>query len=279
MFYLYLAGLTAVLWSISGIIIKRISSRLGNLFATALVGVGNVIVLSIVVLFLGNLNITPFAAELSLVSGVITGFGYILFYKSLEKQQASNTYSTIEIQVVILFLYGVLALGEAVSPKDIFGIIIIALGTFAVSIEKAKFNHGLLPAIAAQVFWAFGWIFLTYPISVTQNRILPNLISFMAVLALVCLILLARRKSQKPDTAQSKKDVPIGITAGLFSGSGNAIYSLLIYFKDLALSAPISNTTPIIIAVIAHFVYKEKLSLIQLLGIIAVVSGAVILGI
>ncbi len=48
MLYLYLAGLTAVLWSISGIIIKRASSRFGNLFATAMVGAGNVIVLSAV---------------------------------------------------------------------------------------------------------------------------------------------------------------------------------------------------------------------------------------
>ena len=279
MFYLYLAGLTAVLWSISGIIIKRVSSKFGNLFATAAVGAGNVIVLSAVVLLLGNLGISTYAAGLSIAGGIITGAGYLLFYKSLQKQQASNTFSTIEIQVAILFLYGALVLGEAVSALDVLGIVIIALGTIAVSIEKMKFNKGLLPAIAAQVFWALGWIFLVYPISVTPNHILPNLISFIAALAMVCLILLAYKINKKLDLHPDSKGVAVGISAGLFSGSGNAVYALLIYLKELALSAPISNSTPIIIAVIAHFVYKERLSAIQILGIIAVVLGAVILNI
>ncbi len=279
MFYLYLAGLTAVLWSISGIIIKRVSSKFGNLFATAAVGAGNVIVLSAVVLLLGNLGISAYAAGLSVAGGIITGVGYLLFYKSLQKQQASNTFSTIEIQVAILFLYGVLVLGEAVSALDVLGIVIIALGTIAVSIEKMKFNKGLLPAIVAQVFWALGWIFLVYPISVTPNHILPNLISFIAALGMVCLILLACKINKKLDLHPDSKGVAVGISAGLFSGSGNAVYALLIYLKELALSAPISNSTPIIIAVIAHFVYKERLSAIQILGIIAVVLGAVILNI
>ncbi len=279
MFYLYLAGLTAVLWSISGIIIKRVSSKFGNLFATAAVGAGNVIVLSAVVLLLGNLGISAYAAGLSVAGGIITGVGYLLFYKSLQKQQASNTFSTIEIQVAILFLYGVLVLGEAVSALDVLGIVIIALGTIAVSIEKMKFNKGLLPAIVAQVFWALGWIFLVYPISVTPNHILPNLISFIAALGMVCLILLACKINKKLDLHPDSKGVAVGISAGLFSGSGNAVYTLLIYLKELALSAPISNSTPIIIAVIAHFVYKERLSAIQILGIIAVVLGAVILNI
>ena len=279
MLYLYLAGLTAVLWSISGIIIKRASSRFGNLFATAMVGAGNVIVLSAVVLFLGNLRIGAYVAGLSVASGILTGIGYLLFYKSLQRQQASNTYSTIEIQVTILFLYGVLALGESVSALDVLGVVIILLGTLAVSIEKAKFNKGLLPAIAAQVFWALGWIVLVYPISVTPNPILPNLVSFITTLAMACLILIVSKINRKLDMHPDSKGVVVGVSAGLFSGSGNALYAMLIYFRELALSTPISNTTPIIVAVIAHFVYKEKLSLVQALGIIAVVLGAVMLGI
>ncbi|EET89893.1 MAG: EamA family transporter [Candidatus Micrarchaeales archaeon] len=279
MFYLYLAGLTAVLWSISGIIIKMVSSKFGNLFATAFVGIGNVIVLSAIVLLLGNLGISAYAAALSVAGGIITGIGYLLFYKSLQRQQASNTFSTIEIQVAILFLYGVLVLGEAVSTLDVLGIVTIALGTLAVSIEKARFNRGLLPAIAAQVFWALGWIFLVYPISVTPNHILPNLVSFTAALTMVCLILLAYKINKKLDAHPDGRGVAVGVSAGLFSGSGNAVYTLLIYLKELALSAPISNSSPIIIAVIAHFVYKERLSTIQAIGIIAVVLGAVILSI
>ena len=170
-------------------------------------------------------------------------------------------------------------LGESVSVLDVLGVVIILLGTLAVSIEKAKFNKGLLPAIAAQVFWALGWIVLVYPISVTPNPILPNLVSFITTLAMACLILIVSKINRKLDMHPDSKGVAVGVSAGLFSGSGNALYAMLIYFRELALSTPISNTTPIIVAVIAHFVYKEKLSLVQALGIIAVVLGAVMLGI
>jgi drug/metabolite transporter (DMT)-like permease len=277
MFYLYLAGLTALLWSISGIIIKGVSSKFGNLRATAMVGIGNVIMLSIVVLLLGNLSIGTYASGMSIAAGIITGIGYILFYRSLQHQRASNTYSIIEIQVVILFLYGVLVLGEAVSPIDIIGIAVIVFGTIAVSIEKAKFNIGLLPAMGAQVFWALGWILLVYPISATRNFVLPNLISFGATLAMVCVLLVVFGKRAEHGKKMAGSDLAVGVSAGLASGSGNAVYALLIYMKDLALSAPIANSTPAIIAVIARFVYKERLSVVQYLGIAAVVIGAAIL--
>ena len=277
MIYLYLAGLTALLWSISGIIIKGISSKFGNLLATALIGAGNVIVLAIVVLVLGNISVGTYAAGLSVAAGIITGTGYILFYRSLQHQRASNTYSIIEIQVVILFLYGALVLGETVSLLDMIGIAVIILGTIAVSIEKMKFNSGLLPAMGAQVFWALGWILLVYPISVTKNFVLPNLISFSATLAMVCVLLALFGKRIKHKKKIESSNLAVGVSAGLASGSGNAVYTLLIYLKDLALSAPIANSTPVIIAVIARFVYKERLSAVQYLGIAAVVIGAAML--
>ena len=178
---------------------------------------------------------------------------------------------------MILFLYGALVLGETVSLLDMIGIAVIILGTIAVSIEKMKFNSGLLPAMGAQVFWALGWILLVYPISVTKNFVLPNLISFSATLAMVCVLLALFGKRIKHKKKIESSNLAVGVSAGLASGSGNAVYTLLIYLKDLALSAPIANSTPVIIAVIARFVYKERLSAVQYLGIAAVVIGAAML--
>ncbi len=277
MYYLGLAALTAMLWSASGIIIKRISSRYGNLFSTLLISTGNMIILSIIVLLIGKLSISSYSLELSLLGGLLIAIGYLFFFKSLEKQQVSNTYSTFEIQVVILFFYSVFALGENITKVDIFGVIFIILGTLLISIEKSKFNKGLIPAIIANIFWGFGWIILIYPISHTSNVILPNLISFFTVLVLICIVILVSKKRVKSKKRPSINDTVIGISSGLFAGMGSSLYSILISFKEIAISTPIVNTAPVIISVIAHFVYKDRLSHIQALGIIIVVAGGIIL--
>ncbi|EQD37853.1 membrane protein containing DUF6, transmembrane, partial [mine drainage metagenome] len=199
-----IVGTVTLLWSTSGIIMKRFSSKYGNYLAVLASGIGEVIVLSMIVAFMGRLGISLYSAELSVVAGILDMFGYLLFYKSLEKEQVSNTYATVEIQVVILLLYGVLVLGEKLALNAVFGIALVMFGTLAVSMKSnMKFNLGLVPAIFANVFWAFGWIALIYPIAHTSNIILPNLISFI-VLALLAPLFMAMNGKRNQRTVASR---------------------------------------------------------------------------
>ena len=274
-----LALVTALTFATSGILIKNVSSKRGYLFASFFIAVGNIIVLSAAVLLIGPIGISYYSLLFSVLSGIALVLGYMLFYKTLEKQQASNTYATVEVQVLLIALYGIFALGESVSLAKGIGIIAIVVGILFVSIEKGmKFNGRLVPALIANVFWSLSWILLVYPINHTHNYVIPTLVSFLVFFTIVLAMVLAKGKNRAAISAKSSKLAAIGTAAGVSSGLGNAIFTILTSIKQLVTAAVVSNTSPAIVAVFAHFIYHDRLSKIQILGLAIVVCGGVILG-
>ena len=274
-----LALSTAVSWSAAGVILKSVSTKYGSMAATLMIAAGNLVLLSIVLLFIGGFSLSAYSMLLSLLGGVLTAIGYLLFYTSLEREQASNTFATIEIQVVLLALYGILALHEGITIIGAGGIALILLGVFMVSFEKGRrFNKGLLPAMAANVFWAFGWIALVYPIAHSKTSLLPVWISFIAVITIVSIVMFSSKKRTGGLARMGAGGAVTGLGAGLLSGTGNALYSMLISFKQLVFGTVLSNTSPALVAVFAHFAYHDRLTMLQIAGIVFVVAGGLILG-
>ncbi len=274
-----LALATALTFATSGILIKNVSSKRGYLFASLVIAIGDIVVLSAAVVLIGLSSISYYSILLSALSGVALVFGYTLFYKTLEKQQASNTYATVEVQVLLIALYGIFALGESINFAKGIGIIAVVVGILFVSIEKGmKFNGRLVPALVANAFWALSWILLVYPINHTSNHIIPTLLSFSVFFPVVLIMILSNKKSRAALSSKNSKPAAIGVAAGMSSGLGNAIFTILTSIKQLVTAAVVSNTSPAIVAVFAHFIYHDRLSKIQILGLAIVVCGGVILG-
>ncbi len=277
-----LSVFAALAWATSGTIIKSFSTRFKNFYAALAVIIGNFAAVSVVMALLGlfgHFSISAYAAEIAALSGLVTTAGYLLFYWSLQSQQASNTYAMIEIQAVVLALYAAFALHESVGTVELFGLLAVVIGVIIVSTEKGfKFNKRMLPAMAANLVWALGWILLVYPISVASNSAVPIWISFTVGLAAVAVItpIYARRRGHSPDLV--RKGMPIGIAAGLFSGAGNLFYAAVIAMKQLALGAVTGNSSPAIVAVFAHFIYHDRLTKFQILGLMLVLAGGIAVG-
>ncbi len=274
-----LAVFTSLSWASAGTLIKGFSSRYGSMVAAFAIALGNLMLIGLVLLLLGNFSMSAYSVALSLVGGVFTSIGYLLFYMSLKGQQASNTFATIEVQAVLLVLYGALVLNESVVMGEALGVALVIAGIFMVSIEKGRrFNKGLLPAIAAQFFWALGWIALVYPIAHSTSSLLPVWISFVADIMVVSAAMLISKEHRAAASRVRPRYLSTGIVAGMFSSSGNMLYSVLISLKQLVIGTAISNTSPAVVAVFAHFVYHDRLTRLQVAGLAAVVIGGVILG-
>ncbi|MGC8648330.1 MAG: EamA family transporter, partial [Candidatus Micrarchaeia archaeon] len=157
---IYLSVFIALSWSFSGIIVKWFSSKHGNAIAALAIVLGNLMIIGVAAAAIGNFGISANNIMFSLLAGITNGIGYMLFFFSLSRQQASNTYATIEIQVALIVAYSVAFLGERLSALAVAGGALILFGILAVSVEKKKFNKALAPAVAANVFWALGWILL-----------------------------------------------------------------------------------------------------------------------
>ncbi|MGC8478869.1 MAG: EamA family transporter [Candidatus Micrarchaeia archaeon] len=276
---IYLSVFIALSWSLSGIIVKWFSSKHGNAIAALAIALGNLMIIGAAAAVIGNFSISANNIMFSLLAGITNGIGYMLFFFSLSRQQASNTYATIEIQVALIVAYSVAFLGERLSALAVAGGVLILFGILAVSVEKKKFNKALVPAIAANVFWALGWILLINPISSTKNVLLPIWISFTAAAAIILVAMLRSTSSHKSARKVTAKDALGGLSAGLLSGLGNALYGVVIVIKELAIGTLLSNGSPAIIAILAHFIYHDKLTKPQVIGIIAIVVGGLLIGI
>jgi drug/metabolite transporter (DMT)-like permease len=276
-----IAIFTALSWSTSGTLIKSFASRYGSMLTSFMIAVGNLLLIGVVLLFLGHSSISTYSIELSVIGGMFMAIGYLFFYVSLKKEQASNTFATIEIQVVLIALYGILALHESVALAQGFGMVLVVLGILMVSFEKGhKFNKDLLPAMLANVFWAFGWIALVYPIAHSSTSLLPVWISFVADIVLVSAVMLANARHMRNAAAAkiNARGAAIGLSAGLASATGNSLYSLFVSMRQLVIGTVLSNTSPAIVAVFAHFAYHDRLTKLQIAGLAVVVTGGMILG-
>ncbi len=274
-----IAIFTALSWSTSGTLIKSFASRYGSMLTSFVIAAGNLLLIGMVLLFLGHFSISTYSIALSILGGVFTAIGYLFFYVSLKREQASNAFATIEIQVVLIALYGILALHESVALAQGFGMVLVVLGILMVSFEKGhKFNKGLLPAMLANVFWAFGWIALVYPIAHSSTSLLPVWISFVADIVLVSAVMLANTRRMGNMAKINARGAAIGLSAGLASGIGNSLYSFLVSMRQLVIGTVLSNTSPAIVGVFAHFAYHDRLTKLQIAGLAVVVTGGMILG-
>ncbi|MCL5099882.1 MAG: DMT family transporter [Candidatus Marsarchaeota archaeon] len=274
-----IAIFAALSWSISGTLIKSFASRYGSMLTSFVIAAGNLLLIGMVLLFLGHFSISTYSIALSILGGVFTAIGYLFFYVSLKREQASNAFATIEIQVVLIALYGILALHESVALAQGFGMVLVVLGILMVSFEKGhKFNKGLLPAMLANVFWAFGWIALVYPIAHSSTSLLPVWISFVADIVLVSAVMLANTRRMGNMAKINARGAAIGLSAGLASGIGNSLYSFLVSMRQLVIGTVLSNTSPAIVGVFAHFAYHDRLTKLQIAGLAVVVTGGMILG-
>lgn len=282
MYFLYIALIISLLWAVSSLISRKLVQFFGNARLSAIVLVGCAIVSSAVFFATGSKGGTTSTFLEAAAAGLLMGTGYLLVFKSLETENAGSTFAFNELQAVLILLFGVLVLGESISAIRYAGVAFIVIGLFLVS-EKLKwhFNKRLIPAIAGNVFWAAGWIVIYYPIHALGAYLYPIAVdySFAAIVAVLYLVIrgsgTARTKCVRPIRLWPLF-ASVAVLTGVF---GNILFSFIETSRYIAISSAIANTSPIIIILVAYFAYRERLTAVQLAGVLVAVLGTVIINI
>ncbi len=89
------AVLSMLLLSASDFLTKKPVQKLGGYVLSISILILAVIPIGLVFLFLPPVELTTFLFTLSILAGISLGGGYLLVFKSLETEQASNTSSMI----------------------------------------------------------------------------------------------------------------------------------------------------------------------------------------
>ncbi len=277
-----LAGLGGMLgWGTSDFFASQSTDRIGyvkTFFWSQLIGL---IVIICVVPFSGIVLHFSFSViGLLLLLSFFYTAGYLLFYKAFEIGNVSVVSSTINLYAVCTMIFSFIFLGQRLTLMQIIAVIFIFFGVTLVSLNfqdivKGKLSillgvkETLLSALIFGIFWTvsnviasqIGWVVITLGIKIGTIVLLLFYSYFM-------------KNSFKLEKVKVKtKYILIGV--GLLDVIGTASVNFGLSIGDAILITPISTALSIVTISLAVLFLKEKLSRIQVVGIVTTLAGIV----
>ncbi len=272
---------------------RKLSASLGGKKATLMVVCVGMLPIAAIYLFTALTTPMPYILSvyngaffwLAALSGLFFAMGFVLFLKGLETEQVTNAESIMPIQYVLIALFGVTFLGEAITPLQFFAGAVILFGAFMVSTRKEhplKFNWALAPVFFAQISWAVYWMILSFTITrfgvASEPLAVSRLFGAMFVFSFYSPVLLqaVRRKTALERRFRIGPIAALGLAAALLDGTGNYIFSVISLLNGVAVGSLILLISIPTVAVLAHIFYKERLSKVQLAGLALAFIGGVL---
>ncbi len=233
---------------------------------------------TIVALTMKNL---PHISPISIIQVSIFAFlnvaAYLLFFSAL-KIGTLGTISTIfaTYSVGASFI-SILFFNEQTTPLRLLSLLIVFVGIAAVCIQDYKsfklikgFRLAIIAAILLSIFFPFLDSFLSNNSGGIFWAALIN--SIMTIFFLIYLL------SKKEKMTNITKKARVMIFAGIANAVG--VISLNWGFESTSLTSVIvvvSSAVPLVSATLGYYFFKERLHIIQYIGIIIIVSGMALL--
>ncbi|MHB1829853.1 MAG: EamA family transporter [Candidatus Micrarchaeaceae archaeon] len=218
---------------------------------------------------------SSFSIMLAVITGILVGAGYLLFYKSIETEQVSNAIALSEIGSIIFVAFGFIVLNESITGVGIVGALIVFIGAiFIATTEEKNFNRKLLPAIASYVLWSVAFIIFSYSIRASSSFVMPLLVAKITMLAAFSIagLLVSYKKAGKV----SPKDIKEAAAIGLLEGTGTIGFSFAVVLSAIGLAGIINALSPVIGGSIGYMMYKERFTKLQAYGFAAMIIGALV---
>jgi drug/metabolite transporter (DMT)-like permease len=271
--------ITVLAYGIGNAVTKKCDVEYGK-YKTAIISIAAGILPNLVIYIF-----FPSAFTLPLVLiGIGTGFlfalGYVLFFKSLETEQASNTYSLTLIQAVAISAFGIVVLSEPLSPLAIGGAMLGITGVILVSTTRGfKINRYLIPAMLGNIVWSVGWFVVDYMVANGANFIVLLTLqrTIAALIVLIPFVLYWKTAEKRHASGHKARNVALafGIGGGLLSGIGNLAFAYLADLNFVAVGSILTAFVPIITILIAIPLYGDKMTRLQWFGIAVATVGAI----
>lgn len=279
--------LAALLSTISGntssLISKKIASPFGNrLSALFTVGFGTVPMLVGILIF-GFVSLPPNDELISLAAGFFLSLGFLLKYLSLSTEQVTNIGAVAQVQPALLVIFGIFLFNEQVNSLTIISMLIVFIGAGFITITKDfKINKNLVPAILSSASWGIYWILITISVGNTGNFLASLFFSRISGVVLL-LIFFSRMKGHVTEKAMQYKKINgeealtvialLGLATGLFNGIGDTLFGVVAKYNEVAVGSVIGIAGLVFLATAAYFLYKERLTKLQLAGFVVVLIG------
>ncbi len=216
------------------------------------------------------------------LSGLATGGSWLCYFKALQIGDINKVVPVDKSSVVITIILSFIFFHENISIYSGIGVVLIAVGTFLM-IEKKddlrgsdiKGNRWLLYAIGSAVFASLTSILGKIGVSDIESN-LGTAIRTGVVMVMSWVMVFVTKKQDAVKNI-SKKELVFILLSGLATGA-----SWLCYYKALkdgaaSVVVPIDKLSILITIAFSYFVFHEKLSKKGSIGLLAIVSGTLVM--
>lgn len=276
--------LTAVCWTLSAIFFEKAGRKAGSLTV-------NIIRLALAIVFLGLTTLVSrgsfFAVDATLhnwfwlgISGFVGFFlGDLFLFKSYTIIGSRTSQLVMSLAPMITAIIGWFFLDEILSGKSILGIVVSVSGIMiAVAGKRLKLNvplRGFLYALGGAFGQAVGLILSKKgmgdydAVAATQIRAIFGFVSFAV---LITVLKRWKRVITVSTDKSSMTPITIGTIFGPFVGVALSLYA--VQHTDTGIAATLMALVPIFIIVPSAIMFKEKITVRQVIGAVISIAGA-----
>ena len=276
----------ALFWGLSGIFAKYSTGRLGVARVALLIAVveGSMYVVAYAVLREPH-DFTLYEIAIASASCIIGISGYLCFFESILDGQVAIA-GTISAGYPALTVIGaVLLLSETLSGLQAVGVVLIIVGVVGLSYEpdpraiNAIGKRSLM--FAGLAFFAWGGWSLSSKVAI--DMIGPgNIFAFYILSSLTAPVLYAWLRTVWPARAvpgfPARRAWAFGAIALALNVFGAFAYSYALDTGNASLVVPISSAYPIVTALLAMALLRERVNVVQGIALVGVVAGLVLIG-
>ena len=277
-----LAGLGGMFgWGLYDFIGGFFSKRIGNFktfFWSQLAGSVFATLLAFVLAI--NLNIPPWIVITILVASIFYAAAYLLFFKGFELGNVSIISATMNLWAVFTMLFAFIFLGQRLSNFQFLGVMMILVGVALVSLKigdikerNIKLLSGVKETFIAALLFGIFWN-LSEIVSERIGWLSTTLfVKIGVVLFLLLFSLLVNRELNLTETTPKTKIIIL--LAGVLEAAAVASVNWGLTIGDVILVTPISSALSIVTIAMAVIFLKEKITKLQGIGMITVISGII----
>jgi len=288
------ALLTAVFWTVTALAFEAASRRIGSMIVNLLRLITGFAFLTIFVFFYRGyffpVDATPYAWLWLTLSGLVGFvFGDLCLFQAFVVVGARISMLLMALAPPMTALIGWLVLGETLSWKSLFGMLLTLSGIAIVVLKhqpankengnsgRVKFNYpvwGILLGLGGAAGQAVGLVLSKIGMegydtfAATQIRVIAGIAGFSVLFTIMGLWREALR-------AVTKAKPMLQLTLGSFFGPflGVSFSLLAIKYANTGIAATIMALVPVLIIAPSALIYREKVSLKEVAGAILAVVG------
>jgi transporter family protein len=278
-----LAGLGGMFgWGIYDFLGGLFSKKIGNFKTFFWSQLAGVFFASLLIFAFGiKLNIPTRIAILIAVASIFYAAAYLLFFRGFELGNVSIISATMNLWAVFTMLFAFIFMGQRLSTIQFLGVIMIIAGVGLVSLKwndiqdrNIKLLSGIKETILAALLFGIFWN-LSEMISEDIGWFSTTLFVKMGIVLFMLLFsLLVKRELSV--TTTSPKIMMMILLAGVLEAAAVAIVNWGLTIGEAILVTPIASALSIVTITMAAIFLKEKITGLQAIGMITVISGIVL---